>query len=105
MIEPIGPITDFFRTSNYIEAGLWSVIGVGFVVQAARVKGTARRTCAIAAVAFLLFGGSDVKEAQTGAWWHPWWLLVWKGMCLAVFAALLGEYIWRRVKESHGSNS
>lgn len=105
MIEPIGPITGFFRYLNYAEAGLWSVLGLGFVVQSARVKGGIRWRCALAAGAFLAFGGSDVIEAQTGAWWHPWWLLVWKGVCLGVFAGLLGEYVWRRVKASRANSA
>ena len=42
-----------------------------------------------ACIAFLLFGFSDYVEAHTGAWWRPWWLLFWKGACLAVFLGLL----------------
>ncbi|MBE7458640.1 MAG: hypothetical protein KJ057_17160 [Phycisphaerae bacterium] len=38
---------------------------------------------------FLAFGASDVVEADTGAWWRPWWLLAWKAACLAVLLTLL----------------
>jgi hypothetical protein len=94
--EPIAPITDAFRYSNYVEAGLWSTIGIGFLVQAIRLQGPARPRCLIAAVTFLAFGASDYVEAHTGAWWHPWWLLVWKGSCLLVFALLLVIYFKNR---------
>jgi hypothetical protein len=40
---------------------------------------------------FVLFGSSDVVEAQTGAWWRPLWLLAWKGVCLGS----LGWCYWR----------
>jgi hypothetical protein len=34
---------------------------------------------------FVVFGASDVIEAQTGAWWHPWWLFVMKALCVLGF--------------------
>jgi hypothetical protein len=95
-MEPTGPITDAFRYSNYAEAGLWAVIGSGFIVQAVRLRGRARVLCVVGAVAFLAFGGSDVVEARTGAWWRPWWLLGWKAACLVVFAGLLFSYLRAR---------
>jgi len=58
----------FFATSNYIEAGLWGVIGVGFVVHAIAKRGAANSV--IAAVTFVAFSLSDVIEASTGAWWR-----------------------------------
>ena len=61
-----------FETANYIEAALWAVIGLVFLVVSMR-RGGRRRVTALAAVTFLLFGGSDVVEVQTGAWWRPWW--------------------------------
>src|SRR2546430_2120329 len=64
----------FFRDSNYLEACLWSAIGVGFFVRAVTQRAQ-RGDTIIAAIAFVLFASSDVVEAQTGAWWRPWWLL------------------------------
>ena len=88
----------FFATSNYIEAGLWGTIGIGFVVHT-MVKG-GNATSLIAVVAFFAFGISDVIEASTGAWWRPWWLLVLKGLCLAIFCALLLRHFAARRKGS-----
>jgi hypothetical protein len=96
--EPIGPITDAFRLANYGEAVLWASMGVGFLIAAVRSGGRARWTCAAAGVALLAFGGSDVIEARTGAWWHPWWLLAWKGACLAVFTGLIIGGMRRRLR-------
>lgn len=48
------------------------------------------------AAAFALFGVSDILEAHTGAWWRPWWLLMMKGTCLAVFAWLMIFFIRQR---------
>lgn len=78
----------FFAFSNYIEAGVWSSIGVCFAV-AVRKRGAARRRCVLAAAVFVIFGGSDVVEAHTGAWWRPWWLLAWKAACVAAMLGLL----------------
>jgi hypothetical protein len=47
------------------------------------------------ACVLVAFGFSDVVEIQTGAWWRPWWLLVWKGACLL---AMLGMW-WYRPKK------
>ena len=86
----------FFRTANYIEAGLWGLISIGFVVYAIAPRTTKRATALVAAATFLAFGLSDVVETHTGAWWRPWWLLAWKGLCIAVFFALLSRYIFNR---------
>src|SRR5687768_1127172 len=86
----------FFETSNYIEAGLWALISTIFVGFAIKRSGIVRRDCIIAAIAFAFFGLSDVVEASTGAWWRPWWLLVWKGMCLVVIATLLVRHVRRK---------
>ena len=93
-------ITRAFQISNYIEAGFWICIGISFALAAFRQTGIARRQCRIAAVIFVLFGVSDLVESTTGAWYRPWWLLVWKGFCLLVFAWLLIEYL-RSTKNNH----
>ena len=64
-----------YALGQQIEAGVW--IALAAVLLFAR----GRRMFAIAVV-LVLFGLSDVVEAQTGAWWRPWWLLVWKALCV-----------------------
>jgi hypothetical protein len=92
----IAVITRAFQISNYIEAALWISIGIAFAIAALRHTGIARRHCWIAAVDFILFGISDLVESTTGAWYRPLWLLIWKGLCLLVFAWLLIAYIRQR---------
>jgi len=60
-----------FVFSNYIEAGLWLVLGLGAAVQAVRYSGALRRDLVILAVDLIAFGLSDVVETRTGAWWRP----------------------------------
>ena len=86
----------FFEDSNYIEAGLWIVIGVCFAIRAI-AKAAFRNDCVIAAITFVVFGFSDIVEASTGAWWRPWWLFVWKAVCVAIFLYLfISYYRWKR---------
>ena len=87
----------FFRIANYLEAGLWCAIGLVFVVVAS-TRCETRPDSVIAAITFFIFGFSDVVEAQdfSGAWYRPWWLLIWKGLCVVVFVCLLVEHVRRR---------
>ena len=85
-----------FVYANYIEAGLWTVLGAGAAAQAARCAGTVRRDLLILAVDLIAFGVSDVVETRTGAWWRPWWLLAWKAACVGVMLALLANHLRRR---------
>jgi hypothetical protein len=89
---------DLLQTGNYLEAGLWMVIAATFALWAARRPGAIRRRCVVAAAAFFLFGLSDVVEVHTGAWWRPWWLLVWKASCVLAFAWLLWDHVRDRRK-------
>lgn len=86
---------DLERTGNYIEACFWAAVGLVVVIVAIRRRAW-RREAAFAGVTFVIFGASDVVEAQTGAWWRPWWLLVWKASCVTVLAVLLARHARRR---------
>ena len=73
------------RWGNFAEAWLW--FGLAAVVLA---RG-GRRKCARAGAAWLvLFGGSDLVEMVTGAWWEPLWLFFWKAACVIGLAASYG---------------
>ena len=82
-----------FVTLNHLEAGLWCAIGLAFAVVGVRASGRTNRRCYLLAAVFLAFGVSDIVEAQTGAWWRPWWLLAWKVGCLYVMGSQLWSYI------------
>ncbi|MEO2036287.1 MAG: hypothetical protein ABGZ35_29790, partial [Planctomycetaceae bacterium] len=66
---------------NQFEVLLWGAAAVLCAVKGLSDR-TVRRHLLAAAVTFLLFSGSDAVEIQTGAWWRPWWLFVWKAGCV-----------------------
>lgn len=61
---------DIERDGNLIEAGVWFLLAITLAV----------------------FGGSDLVEARTGAWWKPWWLFVWKAACVVVLLLAFIRY-------------
>ena len=75
-------LPDLERTGNLVEAGFWVVFGLILATTASRQLPAYRKLGAAACVVSILFGLSDLVEAGTGAWWRPWWLLVWKGFCV-----------------------
>lgn len=83
VIENLRP----FEIANRIECGLWVAIGLVCSYAAGRMPQHTTKLMFLAVTLFA-FGASDLVEAQTGAWWRPWWLLVWKGVCIVVGAAL-----------------
>ena len=47
---------------------------------------------------FVLLRLSELYEARTGAWWKPWWLILWKSGCGAAFVPM---FLWyRKIKKS-----
>jgi len=80
---------DLFVRGNQSEAAIWFLIAAVFLWSAWRQRSEARRLCVVAAVTFLLFGISDLVEIRTGGWYKPWWLLVWKGVCVLAMVWLL----------------
>ena len=89
---------DLTVIGNLVEAVLWLVFTLAFGTMAYRARGERRRLWSILAVAFAFFSASDVIESQTGAWWRPWWLLIMKTGCIAVF--LYGVLTYRRIKKA-----
>jgi H+/Cl- antiporter ClcA len=79
-------LTDPEVIFNYIEAAFWIVMGLILGVTALLAKPPYRRLSLLASVVLVCFGLSDVVEAQTGAWWRPIWLLLWKAACLIALA-------------------
>jgi hypothetical protein len=84
---------DFSAIANRCEAGLWFVVAAAIFVHSLRAKPHLRKICWTLASAFLLFGVSDIIEAETGAWWRPLWLLAWKGGCLLVIVLGFWQYL------------
>ena len=99
-MNAVSAIDPTFVLFNRVEAGLWLVIAIALAI-AARRRRHVRSDCVIAAIAFALFGLSDLVETHTGAWWRPWWLLAWKLACaFALLHLLLKHYLTRRTPAS-----
>lgn len=86
---------------NYAEACVWVGMGVFVVYQS--IRSPRRKLGFILAVTLFAFGGSDVVEAHTGAWYDPWWLFVWKALCVLVFLICGIAHAKRRRRESRES--
>jgi hypothetical protein len=62
-------LTDPEVIGNYIEGVFWMTVGVVVGIVGARKSNPAFKNLSlIACVVFILFGVSDLVEAQTGAW-------------------------------------
>jgi len=86
-------LEQIYVNGNYLEALIWFVFAIGFAVNAEKTSGTTRINRLITTLIFLFFGGSDIVEVQTGAWWSPWWLFVWKASCVLSMAILFWVYL------------
>ena len=82
-----------YVNGNYLEALIWFLFAIGFAVNAGKTSGKTRINRLITTLIFLLFGGSDIVEVQTGAWWSPWWLFVWKASCVVSMVILFWVYL------------
>jgi hypothetical protein len=80
------------ETGNQIEATLWILIGLIFFIRQSIRKPVGRVSHFGLSIAFILFGISDIVEIQTGAWWDPWWLFTWKGVCVVYFLVQFMRY-------------
>lgn len=90
------PAVDAF---NLFEVYLWSIMGIGFLI-AAMVKPTNRWSAVAAGIMLILFAVSDWIELSTGAWWKPWWLFVWKAICVVSLVGLLYQAYQRQIEQS-----
>ncbi|MBN2842595.1 MAG: hypothetical protein JXM68_05860 [Sedimentisphaerales bacterium] len=81
---------------NTFEVFLWSLFAL--ISAFAAVHKLNVKLLALA-IAFALFGQTDVVENQTGAWWRPWWLMLWKGGCIAAIFGLIYMLCPKKVKD------
>jgi hypothetical protein len=84
---------DFVTVGNIIEGIFWIALSLFFLAPACRRKEKHRLFCLTGGVILILFGGSDFYEAHTGAWWKPWWLLLWKIGCVSGFGLIIWWYV------------
>ena len=72
---------------NLAEAILWLSLGAFLLTRVLRRRTDTPRLAIFSAVILMFFGLSDLVEMKTGAWWDPWWLFLWKALCVAGLAA------------------
>jgi hypothetical protein len=82
-------ILDWF---DAIEAVLWVIIGIAVLVRSRNASGRLRHVGLVAGLAFFAFAGTDLVELRTGAWYRPWWLLVYNVLCVTTLAVCYGVY-------------
>ena len=87
---------DIHGLGNAIEAVVWWGLGLSMLAAAVR-KSPQRRNMIIVGTILILFGVSDIVEISTGAWWRPWWLFLWKAICVVTLCWQLYAYYKRRV--------
>ena len=73
---------------NLVEAALWICAGAAVLLWSL-LRGQWGARPLMRAAFLIAFGQSDVVETHNGAWWRPWWLLVWKGLCVLALCCLL----------------
>ena len=83
--------TEFVSTGNIIEGCFWLGVSVFFWVPAFRRGEKNRGFCFYGAAVFVCSACSDFYEAHTGAWWQPWWLILWN---MGHFLGLVGMIVW-----------
>ncbi len=85
---------ELVRNVNFFEGFFWIAIGLCFA-ESLRRPGL-RKAKLIATLNFIAFGLSDFVEYHTGAWWRPWWLLLWKAVCVCILMVQFIGYVKRR---------
>lgn len=78
---------------NIAEALVWIVIALVIAARASFARADRRRIGFIASAAFLAFAGTDLIEANTGAWYRPLWLLVYNVVCVAFIVGCYVKYL------------
>jgi hypothetical protein len=77
---------------NYCEAVLWFAIALTVFLRRKNANVKLTKLAMLVSISFFFFGISDLIEANTGAWWRPWWLLVLKALCILSFVTCWFKY-------------
>jgi len=85
---------------NACEAALWTMMAL--MTAFSPIRGLRPLLRVQFCLFFLLFAVSELIEIQTGAWWRPWGLAVWKGICILMLAGGFVRLHRNRQGESKG---
>jgi hypothetical protein len=83
---------DMLQIFNSLEMYIWFVVGVMFFANGFRRSNRYKKLTFLLSATYIAFGLSDGVEVNTGAWWQPWWLLLWKVLCVIVFTVSATYY-------------
>ena len=78
---------------NIIEGIFWIGVSLIFFLSACKRREQHRLFCIYGGVVFVVFACSDFYEAQTGAWWEPWWLILWNAGCCLGIGGIIFWYV------------
>lgn len=96
---------DFAVVVNAVEVLIWSGMAVMVLAQPL-LPGVAGEVVLHRwlAAGLFAFGLSDAVEIWSGAWWRPWWLLVWKMACI-VLISTTGSMLFLRARTASAKTS
>jgi hypothetical protein len=95
---------DMLQTFNSLEMFIWLIIGIAFLASSFRRSNRYKKLTLFTSLTFIAFGLSDGVEVSTGTWWQPWWLLLWKALCVVIFVICLTYYYWNERQSKTRSN-
>lgn len=89
---------------NSVEAAIWVSVGLLILVgyKKVSVKGSRKDVVGLG-ILFVAFGISDVVEFFSGAWWQPWWLLLWKTFNAIGLVVFVGKLYLAEKKNKRGN--
>ncbi len=91
----------FHVAFNAAEAVIWEIAAVVVFLRRRQLVGSARLVAAVASVALVVFGVTDVWEIWTGSWRTPVALLALNVACVATLVSCLVFYYrsrWRATR-------
>ncbi len=72
---------------NLVEGFFW--IALGAWILRTQTQTPASKHKSHLGIILIIFGISDFVEMTTGAWWQPWWLFIWKALCVVIGLILI----------------
>lgn len=88
-----------FKTFNFIEGIYWVALGIFVLTLSKIIFQKYKKLALFTSLILILFSITDFIEIETGAYWTPWWLLVWNIICILGLTLSLAWYI--KLKYSH----
>ena len=82
-----------------------AIVSLVVLIVAAKSSRHVKKIAYVAVPTLFLFGVSDIVEVYTRAWWRPFWLLLWKGLCIIVLVVCVVYYLRETLKRGDNNES